>query len=99
MHSSDGAEIHYDPFDCGSHFKQRSMKMIDKELFNEGIKTVESELSDVKRQQQHWNKGHKVNTRKLYLSLNATILTLKFLTNEAKKEFLKETQKEHKNER
>ena len=68
--------------------------MIDKELFNEGIKTVESELSDVKRQQQHWNKGHKVNTRKLYLSLNATILTLKFLTNEAKKEF----EKEHENE-
>ena len=66
----------------------------DKELFNEGIKTVESELSDVKRQQQHWNKGHKVNTRKLYLSLNATILTLKFLTNEAKKEF----EKEHENE-
>ena len=65
------------------------MKMIDKELFNEGIKTVESELSDVKRQ-QHWNKGHKVNTRKLYLSLNATMLTLKFLTNEAKKEFEKE---------
>ena len=63
--------------------------MIDKELFNEGIKTVESELSDVKRQ-QHWNKGHKVNTRKLYLSLNATMLTLKFLTNEAKKEFEKE---------
>ena len=70
----------------------------DKELFNEGIKTVESELSDVKRQQQHWNKGHKVNTRKLYLNLNATMLTLKFLTNEAKKEFLKETQKEHENE-
>ena len=63
--------------------------MIDKELFNEGIKTVESELNDVKRQQQHWNKGHKVNTRKLYLSLNATMLTLKFLTNEAKKEFFK----------
>ena len=63
--------------------------MIDKELFNEGIKTVESELSDVKRQQQHLNKGHKVNTRKLYLSLNATMLTLKFLTNEAKKEFFK----------
>ena len=62
--------------------------MIDKELFNEGIKTIESELSDVKRQQWHWNKGHKVNTRKLYLSLN-----------EAKKEFLKETQKEHENER
>ena len=72
--------------------------MIDKELFNEGIKTVESELSDVKRQQQHWNKGHEVNTRKLYLSLNATMLTLKFLTNEAKKEFLKETQKERENE-
>ena len=36
--------------------------MIDKELFNEGIKTIESEL------------------------------------NEAKKEFLKETQKEHENE-
>ncbi|HIS17220.1 MAG TPA: hypothetical protein IAC02_01240 [Candidatus Coprovivens excrementavium] len=50
--------------------------MIDKELFNEGIKTVESELSDVKRQ-QHWNKGHKVNTRKLYLSLNATMQDLK----------------------
>lgn len=47
--------------------------MIDKELFNEGIKTVESELNDVKRQQQHWNKGHKVNTRKLYLNLNATM--------------------------
>ena len=75
------------------------MKMIeDKELFNEGIKTIESELSDVKRQQWHWNKGHQVNTRKLYLSLNATMLTLKFLTNEAKKEFLKETQKEHKND-
>ncbi|MCZ3592516.1 hypothetical protein [Lactobacillus crispatus] len=72
--------------------------MIDKELFNEGIKTVESELNDVKRQQHHWNKGHKVNTRKLYLNLNATMLTLKFLTNEAKKEFLKETQKEHENE-
>ena len=57
--------------------------MIDKELFNEGIKTIESELSDVKRQQWHWNKGHKVNTRKFYLSLNATMLTLKFLTNEA----------------
>lgn len=52
--------------------------MIDKELFNEGIKTIESELSDVKRQQWYWNKGHKVNTRELYLSLNATILTLKF---------------------
>lgn len=52
--------------------------MIDKKLFNEGIKTIESELSDVKRQQWHWNKGHKVNTRKLYLSLNATILTLNF---------------------
>jgi len=52
----------------------------------------------LKRQQQHWNKGHKVNTRKLYLSLNATMLTLKFLTNEAKKEFLKETQKEHEDE-
>ena len=64
--------------------------MIDKELFNEGIKTVESELNDVKRQQQHWNKGHKVNTRKLYLNLNATMLTLKFLTNEAEKEFEKE---------
>ena len=63
--------------------------MIDKELFNEGIKTIESELSDVKRQQWYWNKGHKVNTRELYLSLNATILTLKFLTNEAKKEFFK----------
>ena len=73
--------------------------MIDKELFNEGIKTVESELNDVKRQQQHWNKGHKVNTRKLYLNLNATMLTLKFLTNEAGKEFLKETQKEHENDR
>ena len=72
--------------------------MIDKELFNEGIKTVESELSDVKRQQQHWNKGHKVDTIKLYLSLNATMLTLKFLKNEAKKEFLKETQKEHKHD-
>ena len=72
--------------------------MIDKELFNEGIKTIESELSDVKRQQWHWNKGHKVNTRKLYLSLNATMLTLKFLTNEAEKEFLKETQKEHEDE-
>lgn len=70
--------------------------MIDKELFNEGIKTVESELSDVKRQQQHWNKGHKVNTRKLYLSLNATILTLKFLTNEAKKEFEKEYENDRK---
>lgn len=70
--------------------------MIDKELFNEGIKTVESKLNDVKRQQQHWNKGHKVNTRKLYLNLNATMLTLKFLTNEAEKEFLKETQKEQK---
>lgn len=73
--------------------------MIDKELFNEGIKTVESELNDVKRQQQHWNKGNKVNTRKLYLNLNATMLTLKFLTNEAEKEFLKETQKEHENDR
>lgn len=73
--------------------------MIDKELFNEGIKTVESELNDVKRQQQHWNKGHKVNTRKLYLNLNATMLTLKFLTNEAEKEFLKETQKEHEHDR
>lgn len=73
--------------------------MIDKELFNEGIKTVESELNDVKRQQQHWNKGHKVNTRKLYLNLNATMLTLKFLTNEAEKEFLKETQKELENDR
>lgn len=72
--------------------------MIDKELFNEGIKTVESELNDVKRQQQHWNKGHKVNTRKLYLNLNATMLTLKFLTNEAEKEFLKETQKGHGND-
>lgn len=68
--------------------------MIDKELFNEGIKTVESELNDVKRQQKHWNKGHKVNTRKLYLNLNATMLTLKFLTNEAEKEF----EKEHENE-
>lgn len=74
------------------------MKMIDKELFNEGIKTVESELNDVKRQQQHLNKGHKVNTRKLYLNLNATMLTLKFLTNEAEKEFLKETQEEHEDE-
>ena len=72
--------------------------MIDKELFNEGIKTVESELNDVKRQQQHWNKGHKVNTRKLYLNLNATMLTLKFLTNEAEKEFLKEINKEHEDE-
>ena len=68
--------------------------MIDKELFNEGIKTIESELSDVKRQQWHWNKGHKVSTRKLYLNLNATMLTLKFLTNEAKKD----TQKEHEND-
>ena len=55
-------------------------------------------ISMPKRQQWHWNKGHKVNTRKLYLSLNATMLTLKFLTNEAKKEFLKETQKEHEND-
>lgn len=30
--------------------------MIDKELFNEGIKTVESELNDVKRQQQQGDK-------------------------------------------
>ena len=63
--------------------------MIDKELFNEGIKTVESELNDVKRQQQHWNKGHKVNTRKLYLNLNATMLTLKFFFFFSKKEFFK----------
>lgn len=67
--------------------------MIDKELFNEGIKTVESELNDVKRQQQHWNKGHKVNTRKLYLNLNATMLTLKFLTNEAEKRIFKRNTK------
>ena len=32
--------------------------MIDKELFNEGIKTIESELIDDNRQQCHWNKGH-----------------------------------------
>lgn len=61
--------------------------MIDKKLFNEGIKTIESELSDVKRQQWHWNKGHKVNTRKLYLSLNATILTLNFWQMKRKKNF------------
>ena len=23
MHSSDGAEIYYDPSDCGSHYKER----------------------------------------------------------------------------
>ncbi|RVU71799.1 hypothetical protein EJK17_00555 [Lactobacillus xujianguonis] len=68
--------------------------MIDKKLFNDGIKTVESELSDVKRQQWHWNKGHKVNTRKLYLGFNATMLTLKFLTEKAKEEF----EKEHEND-
>ena len=62
------------------------------------LTNVEIFTDVVKRQQQHWNKGHKVNTRKLYLSLNATMLTLKFLTNEAKKEFLKETQKEHEDE-
>ena len=71
---------------------------MDKKLFNDGLKTLDSELGRVKRQQLHWNKGHKVNTRRLYLSLNATMLTLKFLTNEAKKEFLKETQKEHEND-
>ena len=47
--------------------------MIDKKLFTEGIKTIESELSDVKRQQWHWDNGRKVNTRKLYLSLGHRI--------------------------
>ena len=67
---------------------------MDKKLFNDGLKTLDSELGRVKRQQLHWKQGHNMDKRKLFLSLNAAMLTLKFLTNEAKKEF----EKEHENE-
>ena len=67
---------------------------MDKKLFNDGLKILDSELRRVKRQQLHWKQGHNVDKRKLFLSLNAARLTLNFLTNEAKKDFEKEQENE-----
>lgn len=63
----------------------RSSKM-DKKLFNDGLKTLDAELVRVKKQQHHWNKGHKIDKEKLYLNLNAARLTLEFMTKEARKD-------------
>lgn len=58
---------------------------MDKKLFNDGLKTLDAELSRVKNQQCHWNKGHQIDKEKLYLNLNAARLTLEFITEEAEK--------------
>lgn len=51
---------------------------MDKKLFDDGLKTLDSELGRVKRQQLHWRQGHNIDKRKLFLSLNAAMLTLNF---------------------
>lgn len=39
---------------------------MDKKLFNDGLKTLDSELGRVKRQQLHWKQGHNIDKRKFF---------------------------------